>query len=481
MKRIKDALLLLSVLDRTRYSFLVNNSLLPDSGSHPVKRRIVQCAVTAFGVLLSAMVHSTVKNDINDDSIAAIVGGEAITTATLDVFYQQAAPGDFRTTRESVLRDLITNRLLAHWREQSGLVPAENPVGFSADVAVTDQLNGLIRLYWRKPLERWLSEQPGGMTGFVQKTSIPEQKRLAELLKNKSQMSFTATEQQQLLFSQTVLLAYQLPGEKTETITLRDIYDRQNVQGRIQLSRATPTYLAGQVEQLLGHRVVEYWAREHSGLTPADIQSMKRVLIDRREREVVLKSLGLFNVMHSSNPVLRQLADAVTREEVADYYRNQKKQFSRLEAVKAFHLQVDSQKKADDVYSQLMDGLTFQEAVKRYSVADDSEENEPGSLGWIARTEKAPNWLESMAFMQKTGIPSRPVKRPATAGEPAIWEILLVTEHKKGYYPEDSETVRYLASRQIALEKARTQFAELKERLRKDVPVRINPDYIGVF
>ncbi|GAA4648764.1 hypothetical protein GCM10023116_10370 [Kistimonas scapharcae] len=427
------------------------------------------------------MMHSAVKSDINDNSIAAIVGGEAITTEALEVFYQQAAPDDFRTTRESVLRDLITNRLLAHWREQSGLAPTDNPVGFSTDVAVADQLNGLIRLYWRKPLENWLSEQAGGMDGFVQKTSIPAPDRLADLLRNKGQMSFTATEQQQLLFSQTVLLTYRLPGGKTETITLRDIYDRQNVQGRIQLSRATPAYLAGQVEQLLGHRVVEYWAREHSGLTSADIRSMKRVLIDRRERETVLKSLGLFNVMHSSNPVLRQLADAVTREEVADYYRNQKKQFSRLEAVKAFHLQIDSQKKADDVYSQLIDGLTFQEAVKLYSVANDHGEKELGSLGWIARTEKAPNWLESMAFMQKIGIPSRPVKRPAITGEPATWEIILVTEQKKGYYAEDSETVRYLASRQIALEKARTQFAQLKERLRKEVPVRINPDYIGVF
>ncbi|OQX37426.1 MAG: hypothetical protein B0D91_06790 [Oceanospirillales bacterium LUC14_002_19_P2] len=302
-------------------------------------------------MLLSAMVHSAVKSDINDNNIAAIVGGEAITAEALEVFYQQVAPGDFRTTRESVLRDLITNRLLAHWREQSGLVAAANPVGFSADVAVADQLNGLIRLYWQKPLERWIGEQPGGMTGFAQKISILAQDRLTELLKNKSQMSFTATEQQQILFSQTVLLTYRLPGEKTETITLRDIYDRQNVQGRIQLSQATPTYLAGQVEQLLGHRVVEYWARKHSGLMPADIQSMKRVLIDRRERETVLKSLGLFNVMHSSNLVLRQLSDAVTREEVVNYYRNKKNEFSRLDAVKAFHLQLDSQKKADDVYS----------------------------------------------------------------------------------------------------------------------------------
>ncbi len=478
MKIIKDALLPLSQTFLVSLHGLINRPIVPEDSYWGGMIRYV---LAAGAILFSTVVYSAVERDINDKNIAAIVGGEMITRVAVDVFYQQAAPGDFRITRESVLRDLITNRLLAHWREQSGLVPDANPVGFSADVAVTDQLNGLIRLYWRKPLERWLSQQPGGMTDFVQKTSIPEQERLAELLNNKSQMSFTATKQQQLLFSQTVLLTYRLPGETTETITLRDIYDRQNVQGRIQLSRATPTYLAGQVEQLLRHRVVEYWAREHSGLTPADIRSMKRVLIDRRERETVLKSLGLFNVMHSSNPVLRQIADAVTREEVADYYRNQKKQFSRLEAVKAFHLQVDSQKKADDVYSQLMDGLTFQEAVKRYSVAVDRGENEPGSLGWMVRTEKAPNWLESMAFMQKTGIPSRPVKRPATAGEPAIWEILLVTEQKKGYYSEDSETVRYMASRQIALEKARTQFAQLKERLRKEVPVRINPDYIGVF
>ena len=126
-------------------------------------------------------------------------------------------------------------------------------------------------------------------------------------------------------------------------------------------------------------------------------------------------------------------------------------------------------------------GLTFSEAVKQHSMADDRTGDEPGSLGWMARRDKAPDWLESMAFMQKPDIPSRPVRRPVKAGEPTVWEIILVTEQKKGFYREDSETVRYLASRQIALEKAKTQFAQLKEQLRKDVPVRINPDYIGVF
>ncbi|WP_211825185.1 peptidylprolyl isomerase [Kistimonas asteriae] len=442
---------------------------------------MIRYAMTVIAMLLSTVVYSAIERDINDKNIAAIVGGEVITTVALDVFYQQAKPGDFRTTRESVLRDLIDNRLLAHWRESSGLVTEENPVGFSSDVAVADQLNGLVRQYWREPLERWIREQPGGIAGFIQEESIPSQNNLTDLMNNKSPVSFDATARQLEIFNQTILLTYRVPGRKTETITLRDIYDRQNVQGRIQLSRANPAYLAGQVEQLLGHRVVAYWAEAHTGLTTADLQSMKRVLIDRRERETVLKRLGLFNVMHSSNPVLRQLADAVSQQEVTAYYRNNKKQFSRLTAVKAFHIQLDSQKKADDVYAQLLEGLTFSEAVKQHSMADDRIGDEPGSLGWMARTDKAPDWLESMAFMQKPDIPSRPVRRPVKAGEPAVWEIILVTEQKKGFYREDSETVRYLASRQIALEKAKTQFAQLKERLRKDVPVHINPDYIGVF
>ena len=318
---------------------------------------MIRYAMTVIGMLLSTVVYSAIERDINDKNIAAIVGGEVITTVALDVFYQQAEPGDFRTTRESVLRDLIDNRLLAHWRESSGLVTEENPVGFSADVAVADQLNGLVRQYWREPLERWISEQPGGIAGFIQEESIPSQKNLTDLMNNNSPVSFDATQRQLETFNQTILLTYRVPGRKTETITLRDIYDRQNVQGRIQLSRANPAYLAGQVEQLLGHRVVAYWAETHSGLTTADLQSMKRMLIDRRERETVLKRLGLFNVMHSSNPVLRQLADAVSQQEVTAYYRNNKKQFSRLTAVKAFHIQLDSQKKADDVYVQLLEGI----------------------------------------------------------------------------------------------------------------------------
>lgn len=98
------------------------------------------------------------------------------------------------------------------------------------------------------------------------------------------------------------------------------------------------------------------------------------------------------------------------------------------------------------------------------------DKNTGGDLGWIVHDTKNPTWLNSLAFVQKVNIPSRPVRTPA-----GQWEILLITEKEEGYQPADSESVRYVASQVIARQKMINEYQGIRKSLIKQTDIHISP------
>lgn len=97
----------------------------------------------------------------------------------------------------------------------------------------------------------------------------------------------------------------------------------------------------------------------------------------------------------------------VSNEEVEEFYNNQKANFKSQEKVRASHILVDTEEKAEDISREINDGLAFEEAAKKYSTCPSKENG--GDLGEFTRGKMVPEF-ENAAFAMEEGEISEPVK-----------------------------------------------------------------------
>lgn len=122
--------------------------------------------------------------------------------------------------------------------------------------------------------------------------------------------------------------------------------------------------------------------------------------------------INVFNTMKKSmlqqyglSKILNQVT--VSEDEIAEYYENNKKFFKTSEMVKASHILVDTEEKANEVLEDLTDGLSFEEAAEQYSSCPSKSAG--GDLGQFGRGQMVQEF-EDAAFSMKKGEISKPVK-----------------------------------------------------------------------
>ncbi|MBS4539554.1 peptidylprolyl isomerase [Clostridium sp. D2Q-11] len=102
------------------------------------------------------------------------------------------------------------------------------------------------------------------------------------------------------------------------------------------------------------------------------------------------------------------LSDAdVTEKEVTEYYNNNKEMFKEGEQASAKHILVDDKEKAEEIKKELNEGLSFEEAAKKYSSCPSKEKG--GDLGYFTKGRMVPEFEEA-AFNMNVGEISDPVK-----------------------------------------------------------------------
>jgi peptidyl-prolyl cis-trans isomerase C len=97
----------------------------------------------------------------------------------------------------------------------------------------------------------------------------------------------------------------------------------------------------------------------------------------------------------------------VSDEEIEEYYEKNKHLFKTNEMVKASHILVDTEEKANEVLEDLTDGLSFEEAAQQYSSCPSKTAG--GDLGQFGRGQMVKEF-EDAAFAMKKGEISDPVK-----------------------------------------------------------------------
>lgn len=405
---------------------------------------------------------------VDDDAVLAQVDGDRIGSNGLALLQRYLALDRRPADTQSVLAEVIEQRLLARHAAQrypvAELFP-EQRVAFAPEVGVDDKLVGLLRTVYREALESALPAEAGdNLAKIVQARPTVDAAQLRAVLGDpqRIRVEYTLDTAQKKAAEAVELVRYTLPGGERGRISLADIYARQNVQGRISLHQLDAGFLAARVDERLQSLLVIDWARRQVGAHA--VAELRRNLSDRDYARALMAQYGLGTDMHDSRPHIDALRRAVSAAEIQRWYAGHRERFRRLERVRARHIRIADEATALQVARALKpDGSNFAELARRHSVAPDAAGG--GELGWLDSPTQN-DWLRELVFAQPPRQTGAPVREPAPANAAAAWEIVRVEEQQHGYHPAASETVRYLASQAIAEQKARQEFSALNASLR---------------
>lgn len=398
----------------------------------------------------------------------ARLNGAPLYGLTLDVFFQSARQKEPKLTRNAMLEQLLSNRLLAAQvatRFKQYDVSANRRVAFEPEVASEDQLVASLRPMFEVHNQP-VSEKT--LQDFHVRTINPAPGELDAVfgVRGKMLLDYNLNPQQLARAKHIVVLRSSLPG--AESITLFDLLRRLNVQGRVEFFNRNAQFMQQQARQRFGSLLLLNWARQYYG-APA-VNDLRAALAEREQTRLLLALHGIGNDIDGDSALLDALAKKVTAAEINAYYLAHKDEFTRIVRVKARHIRVADEAAAQKVAAQLAKGQDFAQLAQQLSIAEDARQG--GDLGWILHDAPS-SWLTDLAFTQQAGQVSPPFRAPVGPNDNAVWEIIKVEQREDGFQAIDSESVRHAASRAVALQKAGQQIVELKQQLRQQARVEL--------
>jgi parvulin-like peptidyl-prolyl isomerase len=436
---------------------------------------LVACSILVFYSQLSlAKIHY----DIKEPSIAASMGELVLSAETVEMFWQIYNHPNRPLTPPQAMQRIIDDALLAQHARQTlttDELNSENKVGFANDVMLEDRAAAIIRKTYQKELLAIIKSLAKGLDSLYQLNHELTQEKLAKLMALNSALMINATPKQTAIAKETTVAHLDFSpinlNSDTKTLTLWDIYQRQNVQGRLAIHNGELNHLNAQIKQRIGSLTVLAWAQKN--LSSQDNKAIREILLNEQHKTRLLENMGLHADVHDDNPALRARAKDISEEKIKQFYQANKDEFEVVERVKARHIRVDSQELADQVVAKIKAGLDFSTAIKKYSIANDKHAPIPGDLGWLKRSDKKRSWLHAVAFVQQAGTVSAPFRSPQNQG-PIVYEIIYADDRIDGHLPYSDPTVRYEASRDIALKELREELSALQSRLRSSAEIHLN-------
>lgn len=430
-------------------------------------------------VMVATAASAATRHDLDTPGLAATINGDVLPESVVSIMQTLAQKKDNKASRADVVHALIDDRLLAARARQDYSVAElmeDNKVAYKPEVQLQQALVADIQSAFSQPLTAAVkAEKGGGLKGLVSLEREPSAADWNAVLgaQPKMLLEYALDEKGQAAAAKVFLLKYRLDRKTTGSISLLDVYEAQNVQGRNQLHARDSSYAVAQARLLLEQRYVLHWAQTRSGLSATDYAVFRRAVADRLLRDGWMALTGVSSDIHDDTENLKQLAAAVSPEEIRSYYEKNREQFRRIEKVKARHIRLADEKTAEAAFARLQQGESFDAVAKAVSLADDAGKG--GDMGWIIHGEKAASWLDSLAFVQTPGVASKPFRSPGRPGESPAWEILLVEERVEGWQPVESESVRYVAAQAIARQKAMQAYRDTLEQVRREADIRLHP------
>jgi hypothetical protein len=414
---------------------------------------------------------------------AAVINGQPVSLATLRLLHSIVSLREPEKRLADVLATVVQNQVLADYASRDvgdGVLFASARVGFAPDVAAEDGMVATLRMVYRQPLEKALATSGGGSRWIIRRYPLTAE-RLAALLGvqrgDPMRLDDRLSPEQEAALGQVPLLDYRFDGGETHTISLQDVWHRQNTQGRNALLALDAGLAMRQAQQMVANRYIVDWAMHQPGMTAQVPIELQRILAERDRRDALARYMGAQPDLHFDSPNLKQLQDKVTADDIATYYARHPADFKRIERAEARQLRFADEAAANAASDRLAKGEAFEQVARDSSIAPSRARG--GYLGWIDADKARNDWLAQLVMAWPPGPSSRPVREPeVTNGQPG-WQIVQVLKRQEGIYPLDSETVRYAARQAIARQWAVRDFMALSTRLSQAASITLDRKALG--
>ncbi|NLK63620.1 MAG: peptidylprolyl isomerase [Tissierellia bacterium] len=162
---------------------------------------------------------------------------------------------------------------------------------------------------------------------------------------------------------------------------------------------------------------------------------------------------------------LRKMFNSITLtdEELKDFYEINKNLYNLPEMVKASHILIDTEEKANEVLEDLAGGLSFEDAAMKYSSCPSKQSG--GALGQFGKGQMVKEF-EDAVFSMKVGEISPPVKTQFG------YHIIKLTEHTPAKIADFEEVYQEVKENCFAI-KQENVYKNKKDELTKKYDVVI--------
>ncbi|HLD68445.1 MAG TPA: peptidyl-prolyl cis-trans isomerase [Pseudomonas sp.] len=372
------------------------------------------------------------------------IDGERLPGKSIGLLQQALTRVKFNTDIRQLRLGLVENRLLA--RVVEGELSEANSRGLEA--LVEEEAASLIERVHGERLQRdigpFLRDPQGLDSAMLRQTLAPAGQGLVL-------NSLWLSTAQQDAARKIVLLGWQFPGQPARQLNLLELYQGVSVQGQVELQQGNLNYLAQQVQI----RVLrDYWWYQlgRQGFSAEEQAGVRLLVRDKLVRHKYLHQIGLYNDFHHETDSLRALARQVTDADAAAYYQANRAQYRNVAQVQAAHIRLADQATADRVHGELLQGLAFDEAVARYSRAEDKAHSPPGDLGLIRHDDGQLDFLRKAALIQKVDSLSQPMLIDGA------FEIVRVRAREDRQLPLSDPSVRFEVNQAVARQQLAAQF-----------------------
>ena len=393
-----------------------------------------------------------------------VIDETRIPAPVLSVLFDLLQRDDPGLTESHFIDSVSENHVLADYLRAQNLTAialGDNPVGFSPKVQHENRLVSTLRAAYAAELAQAAAELiDSNPMSMLDSPLEPATADLKALLQGGTRVIYQLSDDEMQSAGKLHLGHYRLPGDTTATVlTLADIYQRQNVQGRIALHEGETGWLQREVHLYLAQRFVLWWARQRSPLRERGVNAMAMLIEDQMLRQGWLAHSGVSAEIHAGNPALKARAQLVSDKEILRWYEAHQDRFREVSKVTVWQAQCQRRQDCDQVAEALRQGADFSQVAQQFSTRlGMSFSADPIT---IRRGQGQLSWRDAVALMQSPDEIAPPVHAPG--GE--LWYLFQVLEQGWHQYPAHSDTVRAVARREIAQQALIDDYQSLRDKL----------------
>ncbi len=401
------------------------------------------------------------------------IGQHAYSVETVELLHRAAQRDNTQWSISNTLSLLIDNQLLADLAvEQFGeatLLQSEARVGFPDREVIAQQFLATTMYLFQSR-----QQNDDSAASYALPVSQPawwacDRNTLIDRLALGTRQEFRLPDAALEKARNTPVLSATLAATHTVSITLAELYQQQNVQGRMALHNGDCAFLHTVAQSELSRRAWLYWLHHHSGVAPTTLKQLQHAIHTRYVKDQYFARLGIAADAHDDTAYLRDMAKTITAAEIAAYYAEHRDQFMRVTQARGRHIRVADEATADRLYTELANGLDFSLAMQRYSNAQNVDDVGADVIDWVINAPGV-SWRDSLLLILPVNQPNRPLKVP----QRDRWELIWVDERQQAPQEADSESVRYQVSAIVARQKVLTQLQTALVTRRQTTPIHVH-------